>query len=612
MCQNVYIVGNLFVPQCQTLKSILKMTTSEAVAQPVDEIKFKEYRPLIEKYNQDKLEQIKSFDPEFYKLCLLKLPEQSDLDSKPIDARQFVRTRDLGLLTDSEFEIVNEYTIQDLLAKQLSGELTAETIAKAYIKSAIIAQLATNCVMQFLIPQALEKAKVLDDHLKQTGALIGPMHGVPVSLKEQMGYKGQPTTASYVSLIGNVVDKSSISNQVFDKLGAIFHVRTSQPQCIMHLDTWNNFIGRTRNPASTMLSPGGSSGGESAMVGMHGSVIGVGSDIGGSVRCPAAFANLFGLRPTTKRLSSMNGVSGGKGQESIPATDGPIARSIEELDYFMKTYINEGKPWEYDPMSIPIPWKSPVIPQDKKIKIGVLYDDNLVTPLPAVTRGLKGTVAELLESGRFEIVDLAPYWFTEKEMDAIYTANVTLYTIDGNKQQMELVEPSGEPVLPLTKHFFEFGGGKELSIYENKKLNLLRDATKLAILEKFFSDKAESLNLDFILSPTYSGPSEIPGESFYWGYTSFWNLTDYPNVVFPTKYHQDDKLDVYDENSLKLKQNQYEKKTWFKDDGKTIKYDPKDYIGGPVALQLTGRRFHDEDIVAAVKVISDCLQLSRR
>lgn len=501
--------------------------------------------------------------------------------------------------------------MSELLAKQRSGELSAETIAKSYIKSAIIAQFTTNAAMQFLIPQALEKAKRLDGHLKRTGELIGPMHGIPISLKEHMNYEGQITTASYVSLIDNVVKESAVTTQIFDKLGAVFHVRTSQPQCIMHLDTWNNISGRTRNPLSTRLSPGGSSGGESAMVGMHGSVIGVGSDIGGSIRCPSAFANLFGLCPTTKRLSSMHCVSGGRGQESIPSTEGPLARSIEELEYFMDSYINHGKPWEYDPTNVPIPWKPASLPADRKIRIGVLSTDNLVTPYPAVTRGINETVAALLESAKFEFVDLTPHWFTETEMEEIYNCNLKLYTVDGNQQQLELVEPSGEPVLPLTKHFLEFGGGNELSVYENKKLNIKRDSVRLAVFEKFFSRKPGSLNVDFILSPTYVGPSEIPGQSLYWGYTSFWNLTDYPNVVFPTGHTHDKAIDTF-EAPDKLRGNKYEKMVWLNDDAKTLKYDPEHYVGGPVALQLTGRRFHDEDVVAAVKLISDTLKLSRR
>lgn len=575
------------------------MTITATAPAPTDAAKFSQFEPLIARYNEAKWAQIRDFDASFLELCRSKIPSDAELDAEPVDARQFVTCA--GLLSGLEAQIVNEFTIPELLQKQLSRELSAEQIARAYIKSAIVAQLATNCVMQFLIPSALERAKQLDAHLHATGQLLGPMHGIPISLKEQMGYKGQVTCASYASLIENVVKKSSVSIQIFDKLGAVFHVRTSQPQTIMHLDTWNNVIGRTRNPCSTTLSPGGSSGGESAMVAMHGSAIGIGSDIGGSIRCPAAFTGVYGLRPTTKRLSSMNGVSGGKGQESVPSTEGPIARSIDELEYFMDCYINQGKPWEYDPTSLVIPWRPAQLPDARKLRVGVLYHDNLVTPFPAVQRALRQVVSQL--APHFDIVDLADSWFSEPEMLDIHNATLSLYTIDGNRTQQDLLTPSGEPILPLTNHFLHFGGGKELSVYDNRRLNMLRDATRLAVFEKFFSAAPASLNLDFILSPTYPAPAELPAQSFYWGYTSVWNLTDYPNAVFPTPYAHDAQVDT--QAPEQLRDNEFEQSTW-------AHHDPAAYRGGPVGLQLTGKRFSDENVVAAVKKIAGVLQLSRK
>ncbi|SCU97420.1 LADA_0H06194g1_1 [Lachancea dasiensis] len=560
-----------------------------------DAVKFATFGPKIDAYNKDAVDQMQAFDPEFYKKCTAAIPSAEVLDSDPVDATKF-----WNLLSSEEQNIVGNLTIADLTQKQLSGELTALQITEAYIKAAIVAQLATNCVMQFLIPEALQRARELDQYLKDTQKLVGPLHGVVVSLKEHMNYKNKMTTASYVAYMDNFPENEAVSITILNKLGAVFHTRTAQPQGIMHLDTWNNITGRTRNPLSTRLSPGGSSGGESAIVAMHGSVVGHGSDIGGSVRAPAAFTNLFGLRPTTRRLSLMNGLSSGKGQESIVAVQGPLARSIDELDSYMKAYINEGKPWLYDPMCVPIEWRKEQLPA--KIKIGVLYDDNLVTPFPAVSRGVRETVAKLSKCPDIEIVELNPTWYSEKEMFDIYTANLKLYTCDGNKVQLSMWAPSGEPLLPLTKHYMKFGGGEELSVCGNKELNGMRDALRVEMLQKYFSD------LDFILSPTYNGPAEIPGQSLYWGYTSFWNLLDYPNVVFPAGvYHDVEKDAVVPE----LKNNAYEKMVWCDDKG-GIKYNAESYVGGPVALQLTGKRYCDEDVVAATKKIVSILGIERR
>lgn len=559
---------------------------------------FKEYKKKIDAYNKEREDQIKAYDPEFVAKCEKLLPSADVLDSEPIEGLELLDQ----LLDKSELQIVNEYSIEELVQKQVSGELSAVQIAHAYIKAAIVANYVTNFAMQFLIPEALKQAQELDEYLKKEGKPKGALHGVPVSLKEQMFFGGKPTNASYVSYIDFVPEESAASIQILEKLGAVFHVRTSQPQTIMHLDTWNNIIGRTRNPRSTKLSPGGSSGGESACIGMHGSVIGHGSDIGGSIRAPAAFANLFGIRPTTKRFTLLNGLSGGKGQESVVATQGPLARSIDELDYYMNAYLNEGKPWEIDSMVVPLPWRQPSLPD--VITIGVLPDDGLVTPYPSISRGIKSVADALSKDPRFKVIDLSENWFTEEEMKELYDTTLALYTCDGNKVQLSMLEPSGEPILPLTRHFLGFGGGKEHTIYSNRMMNALRDATKTTMMKKFFN----GLKLDFILSPTNVAPAEIPGESYYWGYTSFWNLLDYPNVVFPTGLKHDVELDSKAPESLKT--NDYEKKVWYNDDG-SIRYNSKEYENAPVALQLTGKRYHDEDVVAATKIIAELLNVTR-
>ncbi|GAV55902.1 hypothetical protein ZYGR_0AZ00730 [Zygosaccharomyces rouxii] len=561
---------------------------------------FSKYEPLIEAYKKARDDQMEKYDPRFYAACLEKLPSQQELDCKPIDATQFVKPG-FGLLTEEEAAIVNGYSLQQLLAKQLEGKLTATEIAHAFIRASIIAQIATNCVMQFMFDIALAQAAKSDEFLRENKQLKGPLHGIPVSLKEHMEIKGLVTHASYISLIEHVSENTNVSIQLVENMGATMHVRTSQPQAIMHLDTDNNVIGRTRNPLSTCLSPGGSSGGESAIIGMHGSVLGIGSDIGGSIRCPAAFANLYGLRPTTKRFSGLYSVSGGKGQESVVPTMGPLARSASELNTFMDHYVNDGKPWAHDPSCVPLPWNtSPELPA--KIRVGVLFSDGIVTPFPAVTRAMHEVVENLEKNPHVEVVDLKKHWLSEEDMIKAIETVSTLYTCDGNRTQKELLYASGEPILPLTKFFFQQNDGRHLSVYENRELNTIRDSTKLKIFQNVFP------HCDFILSPAYAGPPEVPGESKYWGYTSLWNLVDYPNLTFPTPIQHDAAKDA---QVPSLRDNEFEKMHWNDEAGK-IRYDPKNYAGGYIALQLTGPRFQDEHVIAAAELITKSLGIGRR
>ena len=148
--------------------------------------------------------------------------------------------------------------------------------------------------------RALARAAELDDALKKTGKVVGPLHGLPISLKDQICIKGLETTMGYVSWIGKYAEKNAVLVDILEECGAVPFVRTNVPQTLMVSrtysvskpvtliriqwpETFNNIFGRTTNPYNRSLTSGGSSGGEGALVALKGSPLGVGSDIGGYV-----------------------------------------------------------------------------------------------------------------------------------------------------------------------------------------------------------------------------------------------------------------------------------------------------------------------------------------
>lgn len=127
-----------------------------------------------------------------------------------------------------------------------------------------------NCLTELLWDQAIARAKQLDASPEPTG----PLFGLPISTKEHHGmkYEGTRSNGSYVAW----VDRKHGPCQLYDILwdaGCVFYVRTTQPQTIMHLETNSNLYGRTTNPYNRDLTCGGSSGGESALIGMRGSIL---------------------------------------------------------------------------------------------------------------------------------------------------------------------------------------------------------------------------------------------------------------------------------------------------------------------------------------------------
>lgn len=153
---------------------------------------------------------------------------------------------------------------------------------------------------EILFPEAFERARFLDEHLEKTGEVLGPLHGLPISLKDCLITPPHPSSigmACYANEATKPTEQTVLVG-VLVKLGAILYVKTTTPTAMMMMETINNVWGETNNAYHRGTSSGGSSGGEGALLAMKGSPLGIGTDIGGSIRIPSAFNFLFGLKPT--------------------------------------------------------------------------------------------------------------------------------------------------------------------------------------------------------------------------------------------------------------------------------------------------------------------------
>jgi amidase len=205
-----------------------------------------------------------------------------------------------GILTPAEIAITENYDAVGLAEAIATRKLSAVEVATAFSKRAIIAHQLTCCLTQWFMEDAIKRAEELDEYLEKNGKTVGPLHGVPISIKEHMPIAGTYSSqGSFASTVYNEEDCLLVS--ILRSMGAIFYCKTNQPQTIMHLETTSHY-GRTLNPFNIQLSAGGSSGGEAALVAMKGSVLGVGTDIGGSIRGPAAFCGVYGYKSTSYML----------------------------------------------------------------------------------------------------------------------------------------------------------------------------------------------------------------------------------------------------------------------------------------------------------------------
>lgn len=416
--------------------------------------------------------------------------------------------------------------------------------------------------------------------------------------------KGLGLNAAFVAWWDNVADEDALILKYLWNAGCVFYARTTQPQLLMHLETSSNLYGETVNPHNRTLTSGGSSGGEGALLALRGSCIGIGTDIGGSIRSPAANCGVYGFRPSSYRLPLVGCLAGMLGQEQVIPVIGPLSTSLEGLKVFMKTIIDQ-KPWLTDPSMLPFPWrdyKAKSLLKSEggslKLKVAVMWHDGVVLPHPPITRALTEITDKLRGVAGIELIDWKPY-----KHDLAWDIISSLYFCDGGKEDTETLAESGEPWRPLSNFIVkEQAGVKEYSITDLWKLVMKREQYKAEYAAVWNDTAVEGdpeTMVDVILSA--AGPSTAPplNHARYWGYTSQWNLLDYPALVFPvTKVDPRKDVSRIDFKSMSSQ-----------DEWNHNIYSPEKFVDAPVSLQLIGRRYDDEKVFEAFELIRDAVKI---
>ncbi|KAL9077583.1 MAG: hypothetical protein Q9157_003307 [Trypethelium eluteriae] len=467
------------------------------------------------------------------------------------------------LLTSTEISIT-ETPPEELLIAIEKRQYSCKEVTNAFLRRAGLAQKLVNCITELLPKQALARAEELDRYLVDNGKPIGPLHGLPISAKEHIGVKGLSAHGAFVSWADRVNEDDAHVLKILHEAGCVVFARTTEPQSLMHLETASNLYGVTLNPFNTALTPGGSSGGEGALLGLRGTCLGLGTDIGGSIRSPAANNGVWTLRPSTCRIPVSGVAVPMKGMEQILPILGPLSTSLEGIKLFMKTVI-AARPWLED--------------QDgrTRLKIGVLWSDGVVKPQPPTTRALKEVTGSLKAVDEVELVEWLPW-----KHDYAWDVTTALYFCDGGKDEKEIIDASGEPWLPLSNFII-----KEQPHVEYRDVDSIWKWT--AEREKYRAEYNKLWNereVDVILCPAGPGPAPPLNCSRYWGYTSQWNLLDYPALVFPVG-QVDPGVDVQEKNFVALND---------KDQYNHDLYEPEKFRDAPISLQLVGRRYEDEKV----------------
>ncbi|KIV80887.1 hypothetical protein PV11_08354 [Exophiala sideris] len=180
-------------------------------------------------------------------------PEQKDVSEVP---------ETCGILSPRELEITGSPDACFILEMLHSRQWSSEEVTVAFCKRAAIAHQLVNCLTEICFDEAIGQARAVDAQLERTGKLVGPLHGLPFSVKEHVNVAGLRSTMGYCSLAENIAQQDALIVRDLKAAGAIVFVKTTMPVTAMVLETVSNLFGRTTNPRNRHLGAGGSSGGE--------------------------------------------------------------------------------------------------------------------------------------------------------------------------------------------------------------------------------------------------------------------------------------------------------------------------------------------------------------
>ncbi|KAL4947403.1 amidase signature domain-containing protein [Aspergillus filifer] len=507
-----------------------------------------------------------------------------------------------GIFTRLDIEITEIDDAGVLLDRIANKIYSAVDVTNAFMKRASIAQQITNCVTEIMYDRALARAEELDEYLEANGETMGILHGLPVSLKDLFGVKGVHATAGLASWIPNVsAEDSSIVKSIL-AAGGVIYVKTGVSQGHLMVESINNVFGTVLNPHNTALSAGGSSGGEAAIVGAKGAIVASATDGGGSIRFPAAFCGLWGVKCSKGRIGTMGIESPGEGNESTNAGLGPMARTVSGCEIWLRAQL-ESRPWEWDFNCVPMAWDVEKAKRvTGKLIVGVVRDDGVMRPTPPVTRALEIVIKRLREAGH-EVIDLP-----EDEIKSIHqrgTSCVMKSNVQGGGRGIiQHINASGEPVVPRTATGSDASLLTTHEIFANHKVR--------AGLAREYNSLWTRYGLDTVLAPAVAHPAPPHGKYISNAYAAVYNMLDYVTGSIPVTTVDLDKdiapPEWYDAPAYPRIEEERFPYDWGDKEMKEVYSSPKVSENAPVGVQIACRRLQEEKCVGILKELEALLR----
>ena len=386
-----------------------------------------------------------------------------------------------------------------------------------------------NAYVQMEPERVLREAREAEAAVMR-GGVLGPLHGVPISFKSSIEVAGMKCEAGTRLRAGFVAKQDAPLVARLKQAGAIVLGVTNTPEMLMAWETDNLLYGRTNSPWDLERTPGGSSGGEAAAISSGMSAGGVGSDGGGSIRVPAHFTGICGLKPTPGRIPSTGHYPPSGGPFALMGVVGPMARTVADLKALFE--VMQG-PDDGDTCAAPVPLHWPSDDEVKRLKIGYFADDGRTPVTPEIRQAVR-TAADALRHAGFQVEPFRPEGLEEarilwKKFFVKMGGMLIRPMFDGREQDAN----------PMLKQYLEWSAAEpELGGPALLDAWIRRDAVRASFL-------TQMRQYPVLLCPPAAIPAFRHGERSWtvegktvhyldaWSYTEWFNLLGNPAAVVP-------------------------------------------------------------------------------
>jgi len=414
------------------------------------------------------------------------------------------------------------YTSATLLAQAIRDKrVSSHEVVEAYIHRIEAVNPQLNAVVQFTADTALTQARQADVALAR-GEIKGPLHGVPITIKDSFDTEGIISTGGTKGRASYVPQQNATAVARMRAAGAILLGKTNLPELSLAYESNNLIYGRTNNPYDLSRTPGGSSGGESAIIAAGGSPLGLGTDGFGSIRLPAHFCGIAGLKPTSGRIPFTGLLPPGFGASARLRHVGPMARYVEDL--ILTLPILAGVDWR-DPATVPMPLDDPRKVELKSLRVAFYTDNGIMTPTHETIGTVRTAVHALADAGT-SVEEARPAGIEQS-----YAIFRDLFAADGGAGVQRLLQIAGTTgIHPFVQQFGEILHPYAMTTAEFSGLLVRWDMFRSTLLS--FLEKYDVIICPVCATPAWPHSSTLTEEQFFAGsYSMTYNLTGWPGVA---------------------------------------------------------------------------------